>query len=215
MVGRLPDTVILTLQYILAEMSPMSAESFMVSAKRPLYLGLEQFRTDAKCTDECVVLGGWELESKRWFSLRLGEDQVPFLFKPDGGGSQWASTSAELLATLLALHAFDWLAPSCKWPLMPINMQLSSALARARLSLNLKWRQREENVEADNLTNEIFDDFDPAAMVHVKFSDLDLSLVHALWKTKQLFIDASKLDAKQQAVSGEIVKKRKLDKTPW
>ena len=52
-------------------------------------------------------------------------------------------------------------------------------------------------------------------MVHVKFSDLDLSLVHALWKTKQLFIDASKLDAKQQAVSGEIVKKRKLDKTPW
>jgi hypothetical protein len=39
-----------------------------------------------------------------------------------------------------------------KWPLMLINMQLSSSLAKARLSLDLRWRPREENVEADNLT---------------------------------------------------------------
>ena len=239
MVGRLPDTVILTLSYILAE---LSSESFMVSAKRPLYFEVEQFRTDAKCTDEYVILGGWELESMRWFSLRLGEEQVPFLFKPNGGGAQWASTSAELLASLLALHAFDWLTPSSmrrtvalslnagtdnmandslttkrsttKWPLMLINMQLSSALSRARLSLNLRWRPREENTEADNLTNEVFDGFDPALRVNIQFADLDLSLVQALWKTKQQF-DAAKVEAKQLAVSGEIVKKRKLDKTPW
>ena len=42
---------------------------------------------------------------------------------------------------------------------MLINMQLSALLARARLSLNLKWRPREENVEADQLTNEQFDAF--------------------------------------------------------
>ena len=182
MVARLPETVILTLHYILAE---LTSESFRVSARRPLYFDVEQFRTDAKCTDSLVVLGGWELKTKRWFSLRLTEVQVPFLFKPDGGGSQWASTSAELLTTLCALQAFGWLSPSrvrrnvaislvagtdnmandalstkrstTKWPLMLINMQLSSALARSRLALSLRWRPREENVEADNLTNELFE----------------------------------------------------------
>ena len=138
------------------------------------------------------------MSSKRWFSLRLDRDQVPYMFKPDGGGSQWASTSAELLASLCALHAFGWLDPSSsrrtvalelqagtdnranealsskrsttKWPLMLINMQLSASLARARLSLNLKWRPREENVEADQLTNEEFEGFDIACRVDIKSS---------------------------------------------
>ena len=74
----------------------------------------------------------------------------------------WASTSAELSASLCALVAFGWLSPATarrtvalalsastdnmaneflsskrattKWPLMLINMQLSALLARARLS---------------------------------------------------------------------------------
>ena len=44
---------------------------------------------------------------------------------------------------------------STKWPLILINMQLSAALAKGRLSLCLQWRPREENVEADGLTTEI------------------------------------------------------------
>jgi hypothetical protein len=58
LVGRLPDTVILTLKYILGE---LSSESFLVSARRPVYFETEQFRTDAKCADDYIVLGGWEL----------------------------------------------------------------------------------------------------------------------------------------------------------
>ena len=53
-VCRLPETVIITLQYIAAE---LNTESFLVSVKRPLVFGTEQFRTDAKCTDDKVVLG--------------------------------------------------------------------------------------------------------------------------------------------------------------
>ena len=104
-VCRLPDTVILTLQYIAAE---FGRETFLVSALRPRHFEGEQFRTDAKCTEEFVVLAGWELKSKRWFSVKLGPSEVPYLFKP-GLGAQWASTSAELLASLLALHMFGWL----------------------------------------------------------------------------------------------------------
>ena len=52
------------------------------------------------------------------------------------------------------------------------------------------------------------------ARVHVKFEDLDLSLVEALWRTKSQF-DAARQEAKtldKQAAPG---KKRKYDKTPW
>jgi len=238
MVGRLPDTVILTLHYILKE---MAAETFMVSARRPIYFNSEQFRTDAKCADDFIVLGGWELSSKRWFSLRLNRDQVPYMFKPDGGGSQWASTSAELLASLCALHAFGWLDPSSrrtvalalqagtdnranealstkrsttKWPLMLINMQLSASLARARLSLNLKWRPREENVEADKLTNEEFDSFDAACRIDIKWGEFDMSLVGALWETKVQF-DAARQSTKLDHAAPVASKKRKHEKTPW
>ena len=42
----------------------------------------------------------------RWFCLDVAPGDLPCLFK-DGGDSQWASTSAELLASLAALKAFD------------------------------------------------------------------------------------------------------------
>ena len=69
-------------------------------------------------------------------------------------------------------------------------------------------------MEADQLTNEQFESFSLEARVHVKFEDLDLSLVEALWRTKSQF-DAARQEAKtldKQAAPG---KKRKYDKTPW
>ena len=103
-VAKLPDAVILTMTYLLTE---FRSETYMVSAKRPATYTGEQFRTDAKCTDVSVVLGGWEMSTGRWFQLSLSESDVPYLFSP-GKGSQWASTSAELLATLAALVVFGW-----------------------------------------------------------------------------------------------------------
>eukprot|EP00435_Cladocopium_sp_Y103_P038160 s256_g10.t1 len=236
-VGRLPDTIILTLGYIESE---MKKETYLVSTKTPKILQGERFRTDAKCTDEFVVLAGWELGLRKWFSLRLERGEVPFLFKPDGG-SQWASTSAELLATLVALHAFGWLEHSrdkktmevifagtdnsaneslsskrstTKWPLMAINMQLSSSLARARLSLALRWRPREQNIEADSLTNEDFTGFDPALRIQVNLKGLDLSVLDSLVKTHGDFVvvkERERAITKSAANTG----RRKFYKTPW
>ena len=239
LVGRLPDTVILTLRYILGE---LSTETFLVSAKRPVYFEVEQFRTDAKCADDYIVLGGWELKSKRWFSLRLTRKEVPYLFKPCGGGSQWASTSAELLASLTALHAFGWLSrastrrtvalslcggtdnqandslstkrSTTKWPLMLINMQLSSALSKARLNLRLRWRPREENVEADQLTNENFEGFPPNLRIQLSFEEIDLRLVEELWETKLQF-DAARQESKDSKRLSDGSKKRKFEKSEW
>ena len=65
------------------------------------FFSYDQFRTDAKCADDMVVIAGWECEGqkRRWFA------DAPYLFKP-GKGAQWASTSAELLASLAALFLF-------------------------------------------------------------------------------------------------------------
>ena len=74
-----------------------------------------------------------------------------------------------------------------RWPLMAINMQLSSSLAKARLSLALKWRPREENVEADQLTNERFDGFQDHLRVRVALSDLDLTMLNSLVASRSDF----------------------------
>ena len=235
-VGRLPETVILTLKYIALE---LEAKRYMVPVARPLKLADECFRTDAKCTDDAVVLGGWELSSGRWFVLELTRDDVPFLFKPEGG-AQWASTSAELLASLVALSVFGWLEPNekrsvlpiaiiggtdnranealtlkratTKWPLMLINMELSAALSRARLHLSLRWRPREENEWADAITNLDFSAFEPSKRIVVKYSDFSFQIIHSLWSTKMEF-DRLKLEEKTRPKPK--TGKKRFDKSPW
>eukprot|EP00435_Cladocopium_sp_Y103_P027253 s3393_g6.t1 len=207
-VAKLPDAVIMTLKYLLAE---FELESFMVSAKRPTFFTGQQFRTDAKCTDNQVVLGGWEIASGRWFQVVINEVQAPYLFSP-GKGSQWASTSAELLATLAALTAFGWTAPcrtrkslevsfsagtdnrsneflsqkraTTKWPLMLINMQFSALLSRARIGVRLRWRPREENTIADDITNSVFTQVDSSKRIQMVYEDLPTSIIHSLWNAK-------------------------------
>jgi len=237
-VCRLPETVIITLHYLHNE---FLRETFLVSAKRPVRFLEDQFRTDAKCTDTFVVLAGWELKTRRWFALRLGPKEVPYLFKP-GGGSQWASTSAELLASLTALHLFGWLEEqrerrdievslfggtdnranesltekrsTTKWPLMGINMQLSSSLSRSRLSLGLRWRPGEENVEADQLTNEDFTGFDESLRIVACWDDLQFGVLDDLVQTRESFV-LEKAKAKELAVRAPKVRPKKFDKTPW
>ena len=49
-----------------------------------------------------------------------------------------------------------------KFPLCLVAMELASQLTVRHLDLCLAWRCRETNEEADALTNEVFDAFDPA-----------------------------------------------------
>ena len=189
---------------------------FLYSALRPLSTGKELFRTDAKCADRLVVLGGVELETGRWFSLRLGPEQAPFFFKPSGE-SQWASAPAELLATLAALVAFDHLAgnsrrqelgitlvagtdnqsneslmakaSTTRWPLVLVNMQLSEKLMAAGVKLVLRWRPRDQNVLADDLTNENFANVEADKRVPLTLEDLKLDWLFELWKQRGDFLD--------------------------
>ena len=237
-VGRLPETVILTILYIASE---LRRKSFLVSAKVPGQFGSEVFRTDAKCTDVEVVIAGWECGSDdpRWFAISIDETMAPFLFKP-GKGAQWSSTSSELLATLAAMKAFDWAEESLsrksvglsifagtdnkgnegltskrsttKWPLMIINMQLSSVLSRAKIDLHLNWRPRDENKLADALTNGDYSGVSPGRRVNLSFEDIPLDVVNKLWLTKVAFDEAR---SSPHVTGTTATSSRKFDKSPW
>ena len=191
-------------------------QRYMFSCEAPLRIEQEVFRTDAKCEKNRVVLGGYHFPDGRWFSLELSPLEAPYLFK-SGGESEWASAPAELLAVLVALYAFGYLAPSSRrasiklwiqggtdnksidhlakknsttrWPLTLINMQLSHLLMRAGLRVKLAWRPRDENTLADDLTNGRFDDVDSAKRVRVCLGDLDFSLLDLLWESRSEYLD--------------------------
>ena len=133
------------------------------------------------------------------------------------GESHWASAPAELLATLAALVAFELLAdPSrrknlsvtlvagrdnqsneallakasaTRWPLVLVNMQLSEKLMSSGVKRVLRWRPRDQNVLADELTNENLENVDPAKRVHLTLSALKLEWLYELWEQQEDFLD--------------------------
>ena len=90
-----------------------------------------------------------------------------------------------------------------KWPLMLVNMQLSSLLARSRTVVKLKWRPREENTVADDITNSVFTQLDMEKRLHVEY-----------WQVKADF-DEARLLAKTSIPKEPEKKRKRVDKTPW
>ena len=71
-----------------------------------------------------------------------------------------------------------------KWPLLMVNMQLTHLLMKASLKLNLGWRPRDQNQEADDLTNEVFDRFSQELRIPLQYTDLQLSFLHSLYEAR-------------------------------
>ena len=114
-VAVLPQTVSVILLFI-AEM-PRKGHHH-TSGRSPVRGGLQAFRTDAKCEEGRVVLGGWELgesanpKSARWFAQEIFPQDAPWLFETKHVPSR--STTAELLASLTALEIFGFFRKSSR-----------------------------------------------------------------------------------------------------
>ena len=122
-----------------------------------------------------------------WFSLKITPTECPWLFQ-ESGDSSWASTSAELLATVVAIMIFDLRAKlvghmavqklvihggvdnratsflpqkgiTTKTPLLGVLMEYLHQADKRGLRCVLDWRPRSVNEEADRLTNSDFRDF--------------------------------------------------------
>ena len=148
------------------------------------------FRADAKAEGQTVIVGGWECvdatppSKARWFSTRLDRRSAPWAF---ARGEPFRSIAAlELYATLLsyALFSPQWAKATrgsikitgitdnlgntfavtklmtSKFPSVVVLAELSEQLRAQQTELSLEWVPRDQNEEADELTNEIFQRFD-------------------------------------------------------
>lgn len=59
----------------------------------------------------------------------------------------------------------------------------------AGLWLTCKWRPRDENSEADDLTNGKFDRFRSSDHLQVSWSDVELRLLEQMWRGREDFLD--------------------------
>ena len=110
------------------------------------------------------------------------------------------STVAELLGSLVALHAFGWLhtiyagtdnlanehvtrkQATTSFPLVYVHMQLAYSLFRKGSPLRLKWRPRDLNQPVDDLTNGRFEKFCESLRVSISLKDVYTGLMQALSK---------------------------------
>ena len=75
------------------------------------------------------------------------------------------------------------------FPLAPVLMQLTSMLCARDLWLRLQWTPRTSNVEADDLTNEVFDKFEPSKRIMVSWDEVPQEVMGPLLLLGKSFMD--------------------------
>ena len=128
----------------------------------------------------------------RWYALEVEKSWAPWAFAKENDPGRVIAT-LELLGTLLSIMYFggDWARGgagiaaitgstdnqgnsfatakmmSSKWPLTVLLIELSEQLRAKNMELQLLWRRRDLNQEADDLTNGIFTSFDMARRIEI------------------------------------------------
>lgn len=186
-------------------------------------------------------------ERSRWFSVELNPESAPWAFSK---GLPYKTIAAlELFGTLLSVMCFGCLASrsgrtgsisfsagtdnqsnqgatrkglSTRYPLCLIMMELSSQLEAQDLELDLRWRNREDNGPADDLTNGEFSKFNPAMRIEIDVRNFPWLVLP--WLTKEAgqmyeMIAAAKAAAKVEPPVPKGNKKRKVtslrQSDPW
>ena len=145
--------------------------------------------------------------TSRWFAAEISPAEAPWIWAKKGD-AQRVIAALELLASLLAIMLFDkdrtrGGATTCaitgstdnrgnsyivrrmlstKWPIMPLLIELSEQLRVREAELHLHWIPREDNQEADDLSNLSFKDFNPGNRVHFTLEELPWIVFHDLIK---------------------------------
>ena len=105
---------------------------------------------------------------------------------------------------------------STAFPLSIVLMELALHLQRAQVDLDLQWIPRDQNTEADALTNENFEGFEEAKRVPVKIEELEFLILHKLMKMAEE-IDSEinlKRTSKEKSTHRDATKKMRLTQ-PW
>ncbi len=186
--------------------------------------------------------GTWEA---KWFSMQLTRKNAPWAFLK---GEPFRNISSlELMAVLVAVIFFgekmsrhrtrgamrlsgttDNLGNcyvlqrllSCKFPLSIVVMELACQLERLGLELDLAWAPRNQNVEADALTNAEFQDFDPSKRIQKELEDVKFVLLQELMEeaaemNEELKMAKSSKEAKDDRPQREEKSKKRKGQARW
>ncbi|CAE8685181.1 unnamed protein product [Polarella glacialis] len=136
---------------------------------------------------------GADASQARWFFLRVNASWAPWAFAINSDPKR-VIAALELLGTILCVKLFcaEWGREFCgaglirgstddlgnsfatqklmsaKWPLTVLLMELSETLRVLDADLHLGWTCREFNQEADDLTNDKFDGFNPSRRIPIE-----------------------------------------------
>ena len=208
----------------------------------------EAFRSDAKAEGDVVVVGGWEClggrrpGEARWYSEKLDRKSAPWAFSK---GEPFRTIAAlELYGTLISIMAFSGEWPrsssgritisastdnagnaqvlsrlmSSKFPLVVVLAELSAQIKARGLRLSLSWVPREENEEADELTNQETGRFNHEKRVKMDVGSLRwLCLGDYMSAAASLYEEVVAVKRKsEQKAAGTIKKQRPLkERDPW
>ena len=195
--------------------------------------------------------GGTSPASSKWFAVELTRTNAPWIFHK--GEPFRLIASLELLATLLCILVFDLHSEDAedqsritlgsgstdnkgnmylirrlmttKYPLNVFLMEIAAQLDKRKLDLELAWVPRDQNTEADELSNLDFRSFDPSERVAVNLEAIPSIVLHDLMGPgAKEDLEASerkatrKLHGPEGAASSEPPKLAKLEnrsKDPW
>ena len=179
-----------------------------------------------------------------WFSLKITREEAPWLFRVTKRGISSSPTisASELLSSLVATHLFIKADSHCrgkvlitgltdnqgnqhimrklmttKMPVGAVLIQYALMLTAKDIDLSLNWVAREDNTEADALTNEDFSGFDPSRRVQISLGDLDLKVMYQVleaWGDLDEEIKKRRLESTGGSSAPKVRKKRKV-KVPW
>ena len=205
--AKFPDAVIILLEYVKGEVSRKPTRPLEPLMTAPIDIFRVDAKAAG---EEIVIGGWetWkrvEQKHARWFSFRLNRRSAAWAYLK--GDPFRSIATLELIGVLAAVMV---LAPDAEWskgdslvtltaltdnlgnahvlkkfgsskfPLSIVAMELASQLDRCGIDLDLQWVPRWQNQEADDLTNERFDDFDEANRIDVRFESLEFLVMSRL-----------------------------------
>ena len=232
----LPGAIRLILTFML---KLLNAGPAMVPCRALKEVRRLEFRADAKAEGDDVGVGGWCVDPRgpghsRWFSLKLDRKSAPWAYR--SGEPFRTIASLELFATLLCVMLFassddDGDRPTIvvtgttdnrgnsfavaklmtvKFPLCAILMEIAAVLHQRNSDLDLTWAPREQNIEADELSNGDCKRFRPELRIEVRLADLQFIVLPELLDKGEVFYRlVAKLKTAPKVVLTPAAAKRK------
>ena len=186
------------------------------------------------------LLGGANPATASWFCIQLTPADTPWVFEKEPFRK---IASLELLAALVGLllldpvtktdrlkfaslslsagtdnKSNDWLLHrfvTTKFPLCLVLAELTEHMAARDIDFRLSWRRREDNVEADALTNQKFEGFDPSRRIEATWGSLPFAVLPRLLEQSAAYRKEAEA-ARSSRPEGRPRKRRKnAARPPW